>query len=66
MNMAPFVARQSSSMAEEKHDHAVFSVCAVFLVLSSTGLAARMVSKKIKRRQFRIDDLLIIWAYVSR
>lgn len=46
-------------------NRAVLSICAVFLVLSSTGLAARIVSKRMKNTQFLFDDLLLIWAYVS-
>lgn len=66
ISMAPFIIRQANSESEENRNDAVFSVCAVFLVLSSTGLAARMGSKRMKRSQFLIDDLLIIWAFVSR
>ena len=64
--MAPFEIRQVNSEREENKNDAVSSVCAVFLVLSSVGLAARMASKRIKRSQILLDDLLIIWAYVSR
>lgn len=63
--MAPFTIRQASSVSEENKNHAVFSVCAVFIALSSAGLAARMVSKRMKRNPVLIDDHLIIWAYVS-
>ena len=63
--MAPFVIRQASSQSSENKDNAVFSVCAVFLALSSAGMAARVASKRIKRSEFLVEDLLIIWAYVS-
>ena len=65
INMAPLITQQASAESDENKHDAVFSVCAVFLVLSSTGLAARMVSKRLKRSRFLIDDLLIIWAYLS-
>ena len=63
--MAPLIIRQASSESDENKNRALFSVCGVFLVLSSAGLAARMISKRIKRTQFLIDDVLIVWAYVG-
>ncbi len=63
--MARIIIRQASSESEMNKNGAVLSICAVFLVLSSTGLAARIVSKRMKNTQFLFDDLLLIWAYVS-
>ena len=63
--MAPLFIRQTKSESDENKDSTVFSVCGIFIFLSSAGIAARMVSKRIKRTKFHIDDVLIIWAYVG-
>ena len=63
--MAPIIVRQASSELEKDKNGAVLSICAVFLVLSSTGLATRIVSKRMKGTQFLFDDILLLWAYVN-
>ena len=65
LNMTVFVLRQASPQSDDNKDRAIFSVCAVFLLISSIGMAARLASKWEKRSPFSVDDLLIIWAYVS-
>lgn len=63
--MAHFMVRQASPQSTENKNNAVFSVGAVFLVISTAGMAARLASKKMKRTPFFVDDVLVIWAYVS-
>ena len=63
--MALYVFPSVGPPFDESHNYVLFSVCTVSLVFSSAGIVARMASKRMKRRQFYTDDILLIWAYVS-
>ncbi len=55
---------RGNAQPQENHDAEVASVGAVFLAISSLGIAARLVSHRIKRRRIQIDDALLLWAHV--
>lgn len=45
-------------------DSEIFPVVGVFLVLAAIALGLRFASKRILRKPLRIDDYLVIWAFV--
>ena len=63
--MAPTLFRRANSTPDENRNTEVFVVAAVFLIVAFTGLVARLSSKRIKRKSLQIDDILLIWAFVS-
>ncbi|MCJ1404089.1 hypothetical protein MMC11_007314 [Xylographa trunciseda] len=49
---------------EMNHDPEVIGVAGAFLGLSSIGVAARLASKRMMGSPLKIDDYLLIWAYI--
>ena len=62
--MASILIRQEAGDTDAKRDAEILAVCVPFLIISSLGLAARFISKHMRRNSLQVDDYLIIWAYV--
>ena len=60
-----FVPRETPYL-EENRDSEIFTIVGVFLVLSTVALALRFASKKIIRKPLRVDDYLVVCAFVSQ
>lgn len=57
-------AEYSEEFLQESRQDMFYIVCAVFMVLQSTAVALRFVSKGIGRMKFGWDDALIILSYM--
>lgn len=64
--MALRFMKRLDALSSENHDTDVICVGAIFLTISSLGIAARLVSHRIKKRRLQIDDILLLWAHVRR
>ena len=62
--MASILIRQEAADTDENRDAEILGVCVAFLIISTSGLAARFISKFMRRNLLQVDDYLIIWAYV--
>ena len=62
--MASILIRQQAADTDENRDAKILGVCVAFLIISTSGLAARFISKFMRRNWLQVDDYLIIWAYV--
>lgn len=49
---------------DPNHDVEVYVVFAIFTALSSTALVLRLMSRRIKRVSYHLDDLLVVSAWV--
>ena len=63
--MAPANMLRAASTPDDNHNAEITATGAAFITISSAGIIARMVSKSMKRNPLQVDDLLLIWAYVS-
>ena len=60
----PLILR-ASQPPDQNRNTEVFAAAAAFLILAFLGLVARLSSKRIRRRALQVDDLLLVWAFVS-
>ena len=65
LRMAPALIRDAVPVSSDNRSASLISIAAVFLSLSLAALLARLVSKRMKRAPLYIDDLLLIFAWVS-
>lgn len=62
--MANLTLRETSTPGENRNLE-IYTVVAVFLVLGAAGLGLRFASKRMLRKPLRIDDYLVVLAFVS-
>lgn len=56
---------RETPISVEKRDTGVYTVAGVFLALAAVALGLRFASKRILRKPLRVDDYLVVWAFVS-
>ena len=49
---------------DPNHDVEIYVIFAIFTALSSTALVLRLMSRRIKRVFYHLDDLLVVSAWV--
>ena len=64
--MAVKIIPRGTPAPAANRDSEIFTVVGVFLVLAALALASRFASKRILRKPLRIDDYLVVGAFVSQ
>ena len=65
-SMAMNIISRETPTPGPNRDSEIYPVIGVFLVLAAIALGLRFASKRILRKPLRIDDYLVVWAFVSQ
>ena len=64
--MAARILQRSTPAPAANRDSELYTVIGIFLVLATIALGLRYTSKRILRKPLRIDDYLVVVAYVRQ